>query len=132
MKVTRVILTQLMYQPHYGKLLAFTMSPAWNMHHSTQCLQHLAVHHKHILDQCTDAYPLAQLITPLQTTPQYVQTPQMKRKRIFRWYHCMTNTRPLRKYLIELFAYMNMAYCIPSASTHALMGAIILFHTWIV
>ena len=44
----------------------------------------------------------------------------------------MMSTGPLRKYLKELFVYMNMDYHITYANTHALMGAMTLFHTWIV
>ena len=50
-------------------------------------------------------------------------TAQMMRKRIFRWYHWMMNTGPLKKSLKELFAYTNMDYHITYANTHALMGA---------
>ena len=132
MKVMRVVLTQLTYQLHYGRSLTFNMSPAWNMHHSSQCLQNLAVHHKHLPVLCTDTYPLAQLTTPLQTTLQYVQAAQMKRKKIFRWYPWMMKTGLPKKYLKELFVYTNMDYHIIYANTHALIGAITLFHTWIV
>ena len=56
----------------------------------------------------------------------------MKRKKIFRRYHWMMSTGPLRKYLKELFAYMNMDYHITCTNTHALMGAMTLFPTCIV
>ena len=103
MKVMRVVLIQLIYQPHYKRLLAFTMFPAWNMPHSTQWPPHLAVHHKLLLDQCADTYPLAQLTTTLQTALQYAQTAQMKRKKIFRQYPWMMNTGLLKKHLKEPF-----------------------------
>ena len=50
----------------------------------------------------------------------------------FRQYHWMMNTGPLKKSLKELFVYMNMDYHITYANTHALMGTVTLFHTWIV
>ena len=40
------------------------------------------------------------------TALQHVQTAQMKRKRIFRWYHWMMSTGPLKKSLKELYVYM--------------------------
>ena len=52
---------------------------------------------------CTNAYPSAQILPIPQKALQHVQTAQMKRKKIFRWYHWMINTRPLKKFLKELF-----------------------------
>ena len=80
-------------------------------------------------DQCTTTYPSGQILTIPQTALQHVQTAQMKRKKIFIWYHWTMSTGPLRKYLKELFAYMNMDYHITYANTHALMGPMTLFHT---
>ena len=65
------------------------------MHPSTQCTLHLAmqlpwhlaVHHKLLPDQYADAYPSVLIVTRIQTALQYTQTTQMKRKKIFRWYH---------------------------------------------
>ena len=69
--------------------------------------------------------------TWIQTALQYTQTAQMKRKKIFRWYHWMMSKGHWRKYLKELFAYMKMDYHTTYANIHALMGAMTLFHTWI-
>ena len=92
----------------------------------------LTVHHKLLLDQCIDAYPLAQLTTKLQTAIQYAQTAQMKKKKIFRWYPWMMNTGLPKKHLKEIFVSMNMDYCITYANIHVLMRTITLFHTWTV
>ena len=95
MRVHQIPLT---YPLHYERLLAFTTFPAWSTLHSTQFLPHLAVHHKLHPDQCTDACPLTQQTSTLQTTPQCVQTAQMRKKRkISRQYPQMMNTGLLKK-----------------------------------
>ena len=139
MKVTEVVLTLLICQLLYRKLLAYTTSLARNMHPSTQCTlhltiqlpEHLTVHHKPLPDQCAATYLSAPIVIRIQTVLQYTQTSQMKRKKIFRWYHWMTSTGHQSKYLKELFAYMKMEYHTTYANIHALMGAMTLFHTWI-
>ena len=132
MKVMRVVLIPLTYQLHYKRLLAFTMFSAWNMLHSTQWTPHLTVHHKLLLDQCADTYPLALLTTTLQTALQYAQTAWMKKKKISRQYPWMMNTGLPKKNLKELFVSMNMDYHITYANTHVLIRTIALFHTWTV
>ena len=90
------------------------------------------MHHKLLLDQCADAYPLAHLTATFQTALQYAQTAQMKRKKIFRWYPWMMNTGLPKKHLKEPFVSMNMDYHITFANAHVLMRTITLFHLWIV
>ena len=82
-------------------------------------------------DQCATAYLSALIVTRIQTALQYTQTAQMKRKKIFRWYHWIMSTGHWSKYLNELFAYMKMDYHTTYANIHALMGAMTPFHTWI-
>ena len=45
---------------------------------------------------------------------------KMKKKRISKWYYWMMIIGPPRKYLIEHCAFMNMAYHMGYAHTHAL------------
>ena len=77
------------------------------------------------------AYPSVPIVTRIQTALQYTWTTQMKRKKIFRWYHWMMSTGHRSKYLKELFAYTKMDYHTTYANIHVLMGAMTLFHTWI-
>ena len=125
MRVVQILLT---YPLHYERLLTFTTFLAWSMLHSTQFPPHLAVHHKHHPDQCADACLLAQQTTILQTTPQYAQTAQMKKKKISRQYPWMMSTGLLKKHLKGLSVSTNMDFCTDCASTHVLMRTITLIH----
>ena len=107
---------------HVSSMEHASFNPVTTTTHST---------HQHLLDQCTDAYPLALQTATHQTALQYAQTTQMKRK-IFRWYPWMMNTGLPKKHLKEPFVYMNMDYFILYANAHVRMNTITLFHTWIV
>ena len=141
MKVTKVVLTPLIYQLHYRRLLAYTMFPAWE--HASFNPVTITPHSTVTITPCstpqTPPRPVCRHLSfsssdypSPDNTPEYVQTAQMKRKKIFQWYPWMMNTGLQKKYLKELFVSMNIDYHIIYANTHALMRAITLFHTWIV
>ena len=136
-KVTTVVPT-LTYQHLYAKHHAYTMSPAWNMHPSTQHTLH--PNHPatmpHYETQLTSPRPMCHCLTFVSDSSESDQDPDSSSD-------CSSDeeedfpTVPMddEHWTTEMvpeghFAYMKMGYPTMYANAHAHMGIIPLPHIW--